>query len=318
MKRHFDGGLGIVAVAATIFFLVGWQAMGAAQESGAPSSPQPGSVFRVGFYNLENYLLMDRQVGEKRLPDQPKPEMSKEAVVRSLIAMKADIIGLCEIGSEEDLADLQRRLKEAGADYPHAEHAGGDDSTRRLALLSKMPIISRDSKADLPYQLNGRIMRMQRGILDVTVEVAPQYPVRLMVVHLKSKRPVPMGEALMRRNEAQILRRHVSAVFREDPDVRLLVMGDLNDTKNEPPLQEVMGEMNSPTGLKDLPLADLNGEVWTHYWSTADLYSRIDFMLASQALERGFLPEASGIPHFPDWREGSDHRPLVAAFRVSP
>jgi len=227
------------------------------------------------------------------------------------------VIGLSEIGTKEDLEDLRKRLKEAGIDYPHVEYAGGSDPVRHLALLSRFPIVARDSKDDLPYQLHGRIERMQRGILDVQVDFGDQKPVRFIVVHLKSKREVPAGQALIRRNEAQILRRVVSEILAEKPDSRLVVMGDLNDTKNEPPLQEIQGEKGSATHLFDLPLVDSMGDRWTHYWSHADIYSRIDFILVNQTM-RGLWDEArSTIPRWENWREASDHRPLLAVFRLS-
>jgi len=275
-------------------------------------------TYRVAFYNLQNYLEMDRTIEGERLENHPKPEDEIVSLVNTIQNLDADILGLCEIGTEADLADLQERLKQAGLDYPHTEYGGGDDTTRRLAILSRFPIVERNSRSDLPYQLNGRIMRMQRGILDATIDLPNDAFIRCLVVHFKSKRPVPEGEALMRRNEAQITRRHVSAIFRQDPEVLLLLMGDLNDTKNEPAVQEVQGELNSATSLQDLPLADALGDRWTHHWKYADLYSRIDFLMVSRPLHDHFLLDQSGVWRPEDGLIGSDHRPVYATFKLNP
>jgi len=273
-------------------------------------------TIRVVFFNLENYLSMGRSVDGTYQQSAPKPESEISAVIAQIVELQPDILGVCEIGTEEDLADLQRRLAEAGIDLPHTEYAGGDDETRHLALLSRFAIASRDSRDDLPYQLNGRIMRMQRGILDATVSVTDDFALRCLVVHFKSKRPVPEGQALMRRNEAQITRRHISAILRQNPETPLLLMGDLNDTKNEPAVQEILGERGSPYAMQDIPLADEFGDRWTHHWEVADLYSRIDFMLVSRALAPLVEAEKSRVLRNRDGLVGSDHRALLMTLRL--
>ena len=92
--------------------------------------------------------------------------------MRLVVKSRPDVFGICEIGTPEDLADLQRRLKEAGLDLPHSEHTGGADDTRHLALLSRFPITARNSQRDLTYDLMGREEPIRRGILDPTVTPA--------------------------------------------------------------------------------------------------------------------------------------------------
>lgn len=273
-------------------------------------------TIRVVFFNLENYLSMGRSVDGTYQQSAPKPESEIADVIAQIVELQPDVLGVCEIGTEEDLADLQSRLAEAGIDLPHTEYAGGDDETRHLALLSRFEIENRNSQKDLPYQLNGRIMRMQRGILDATVAVTDEMALRCLVVHFKSKRPVPEGQALMRRNEAQITRRHISTILRQNPETNLLLMGDLNDTKNEPAVQEILGERGSPYAMQDIPLADEFGDRWTHHWEVADLYSRIDFMMVSQALAPLVVAEKSQVLRNRDGLAGSDHRALLMTLRL--
>ena len=57
--------------------------------------------------------------------------------------------------------------------------------------------------------MNGQPEKVRRGFLDVTIEVNAGYRLRMVGAHLKSKLPIPGGEALMRRYEAQLLRKRL-------------------------------------------------------------------------------------------------------------
>lgn len=275
------------------------------------SELDPRFVTFVG-YNLRNYLKMERQGKGGLLPDQPKPEREIRALVEMVADVKPDILGVCEIGTREDLADLQQRLAGGGVNLPVAEWVDSADEHRNLALLSRFPIVERHHRTDLTYQLAGTVLPFGRGILDATVEPAPGYRLRLVGTHLKSKRDVEEGDQEeMRRNEAHLLRQHIDGILGADPRTNLLVYGDLNDIKNTASIQEVKGEKGSANALLDLYLRDRYGYTWTHFWSAGDQYSRFDFALVS----KGLLPEIQKrdcyIHSAPEWMAASDHRPLV-------
>lgn len=263
-------------------------------------------------YNLKNYLVMQRGKSE-----QPKPEREVKAVLGMITDVKPDMLGVCEIGTKEDLHDLQKRLKEAGLDFPHAELCDGPDPYRNLGLLSRFPIVATNHRTNLSYQMAGQTFPFNRGILDATVEPAPGYRLRLLGTHLKSKRPVDEGdEAEMRRNESRLLRQHVESIMAAGPDTNLLVYGDLNDTKNTDVILDLKGKEGRPDHLYDLWLRDRFGFTWTHYWITADQYARIDYALYTKSLAPEILRQDSYIHHAPEWFTASDHRPLVV--RISP
>ena len=118
-------------------------------------------------------------------------------------------------------------------------------------------------------------------------------------------------QAVMRRNEAYLVRRHVDAILAQSPGANLLLYGDLNDTRNEPTVREIQGPFGSPTYLRDIQVADADGYRWTYYWRYADIYSRFDFALASPGLYPEVLLDRSLIVSAPDWFTASDHRPVV-------
>lgn len=272
------------------------------------------------FHNLRNWVttdLLEQQVSGTQ-PARPKSDAEKERVVKALAAIKPDILGVCEIGDSDDLADLQDRLKAAGVDLPHTEMAHGGDVTRRLALLSRLPIKARNSQFNLKYQIGDQTFPHQRGILDVTIAITPTLDIHFLGVHLKSKREVPeASQAEMRRNEARLLRLHMDALFAREPDAAILAYGDFNEHRHEPAIADIIGSPRTgETAMADVLLRDENGEVWTHFWDEADIYSRLDYCFTSRLLRPHVDQRASFIYAAPDFAKASDHRPLV--LKISP
>lgn len=265
-------------------------------------------------YNLKNWLTMEASGGR---PAISKPEAARARVVSMLAAIHPDILGVCEIGTAEDLAELQHRLQLAGVDLPYTELAHGGDETRRLALLSRLPIKARNSQTTLTYQIGAQTLPFQRGILDVTIAITPTFDLHLLGVHLKSMRTVPdADQAEMRRNEARLLRLHLDALFAQEPGARILAYGDFNTHRNDPAVAEVMGSPRTgDTTMLDVLLRDANGEVWTHFWDMADVYSRLDYCFTSRLLRPHIDTRSSHIHSEHDFIKASDHRPLVLRIR---
>lgn len=264
-------------------------------------------------YNVRNYVDA-RPSGEgQRYAARAKPQTEIDALVRIISEINPDILGVCEMGTPARFEDFKHRLQAAQLGYSDFEYVQAADDERHLALLSRFPIVSRESAKDVGFELGGRVEKVRRGFLDVTVQVTPEYRLRLVGAHLKSKLPVPGGEALIRRHEAQQLRRHLDAIFEADPQVNLVCYGDFNDTKDQPMFQEITGPRGTPGYMADLWAKDSVGDRWTHYWRVADLYSRIDYIFVSPALIREVIKEKSRVYRGPAWEVASDHRAVYAS-----
>lgn len=274
----------------------------------------PDEVVIAG-YNIENYLVTDRLDGKIHEKSAPKPEKEKAALFHIIKEINPDILGVCELGPKDQFEDFKKRLESAGLGYKDFEYVEGSDPTRHLAIASRYPIIERHSVTNASYKLNGVDEKVKRGFLDVTVQITPDYKLRLVGCHLKSKLAVPEGEALVRRNEAHLLRQHINEILKADPLTNLLVYGDFNDTKNEPPIHEIMGPRNAPDHLYDIWLKDDRGEYWTHFWKYADIYSRIDFIFVNKALMPEVVFDKSRVYRGSDWNEASDHCPVITTIR---
>ncbi|MEJ6580290.1 MAG: hypothetical protein QNL68_10880 [Akkermansiaceae bacterium] len=281
-----------------------------------PAQPSDPSAETVRFmaYNLKNYLTMDVFLKGGVKEARPKDPKEVAAIIDIIVKQQPQILGLCEIGTKEDLADLQSRLKAAGLDLPHSHHAGGMDTTRHLGLLSALPITATNSQDHLPFKMNDEEFLMRRGILDVTIDL-PNGPTHFIGLHLKSKRPSnTFDEAELRLNEARLAKAHCDAIIEEDPEARIVLYGDMNDTRKTPPLSIMMGRSNSNNYLEDAFVKDSRGELWTHYWSYQQQYSRFDFILLSKTIKPEIDWKKSYIADPPNWFEASDHRPVIVTF----
>ncbi len=271
----------------------------------------------VASYNVENYLKMERCVDGKTLADAPKPEKEIAAVIDVIKEINPDILGIVEMGDEPTLEEFCAKLKAAGLDYPNKEWVKGTDAVRHVALLSRFPIVARSSRDDVPFELNGKQARIGRGILDVTVKLADNYLLHLVGAHLKSRREVPeFDQVEMRAKEAWHLRNHLDKILQANPEEKLLLFADMNDTKNEYPVKELLGAARDPIRMKDLFLTDNYGYRWTHYWPAADIYSRIDYLMVSQGLWPDINMDKSGISSSRVWYKGSDHRAIFTTVKV--
>jgi endonuclease/exonuclease/phosphatase family metal-dependent hydrolase len=262
---------------------------------------------------------MPRRIDGKMVAEAGKPEPERNAVAKSIAEISPDVIGLMEIGTPAQFEDLRRRLHKAGLDYAEAEYLSGPDPSRHVALLSRYPIVDRHSLGDIPLKVGTVTLHSPRGFLDVTVEASPGYRVRILCIHLKAKLEVADYDATaLREAEATFLRKHVREILSRDPGTRLVVMGDFNDTKNSRALWEITGKPEWADSLRALSLTDRNGESWTEYWASADVYSRIDYMMVSKKLDPEIDSGRSTVARFPFWREASDHCPLVLTLRKTP
>ena len=268
-------------------------------------------------YNVENYLEEDRREGGQILFG-PKPEGERKTLVRIIKEIHPDILGVAEMGPEDQFTDFRNRLESIGLQYSFAEYVDGPDPARHLALLSRFQIVARHSEKHVEFDLNGQRSLVQRGFLDVTIEVNPSYRLRLVGAHLKSKLPIPAGEALLRRNEARLLRMHIDEVLDGEPGVNLLVYGDMNDTRDQPAIQEILGSRRGSNHLIEIPVADEQGDRWTYYRRQSDTYDRIDYIIVNSVLLPQIDRQLSCIYRSKDWYSASDHRPIVAVINATP
>ncbi len=283
-------------------------------------------TFRVATYNVENYL--DQPTASR---SQVKTAEAKAKIRETIRAINPDVLALEEMGTTNALLELRASLKAEGLDFPFWEHVQSFDTNIHLAVLSKFPIVARRPHTNESYLLDGKRFQVKRGFAEVDIQSATNFTFTLIAAHLKSHLITPdADEAEERLGEAKVLRNLVDARLAQNPEARLIVLGDFNDEKDSSAIRQIIG--HGKTKLFDTRPAERNGDnahgeppyfeprnvSWTYYFGKNDTYSRIDYILLSPAMKPFWLAHESFIPVIANWGVGSDHRPVVAGFTTKP
>ena len=273
----------------------------------------------VAAYNVENYLVADRQVDGVYRSAYPKPEKEKRALRQAIAGMAPDILAIEEMGKQSFLDELQRDLKAEGQDYPYATVLEAGDPDRHVAVLSKLPFKEVARHGVVPITLFGQKDAVKRGVLEVTVATTAG-DLTIFIIHLKSQRTErkedPKG-ATQRQLEAEAVRDVVLARFPDPAKGKFILCGDWNDARNSRTIRALTKRGKTEVG--DLLRAtDTRGETWTHYYRQEDSYSRIDYILVSAELKPFVLGGRAAIYDGPGSTEASDHRPVFVKLKLDP
>ena len=213
------------------------------------------SVYAIGFYNLENLFDTCHDTGKndyEYLPDgrnkwsglkythklrnmaRVLPEMGTDKL--PLVGCAA--IGVSEVENANCLRDLcnQEPLKARNFQFCHIE--GPDRRGVDCALLYNPALFTvRDVKlVPYIYKLPQDSMRATRGFLVVSGTMAKEH-VTIIVNHLPSR-----GTTSYYREEGGSQLRVVKdSLIAEDPDVKLFIMGDMNDDPKDPSMSVALG-----------------------------------------------------------------------------
>jgi len=312
-----------VSVASVGLLLLGtaWGGMGcspcdstgvAAAECSAIPRPAAGE-FSVMTFNLNQYTLNDGDEARDSLEPTARPET--DALIDIITEAAPDILAVQEMGNPAAWADFKLRLRKAGLAYDYEEYLRASEQDLNMAVLSRYPITAHNSHTDDLYTIGPRQFPLQRGIIEVDIELQPDYRLRLMVAHLKSNLYHAYGQAEMRRNEARLLNKNVRASLKSNPEINLLVVGDMNVTPDTALFRDIVTYQDKPI-LFDLRPADAAGDAWT-YRESNDSSQRLDYMLVNQGLLPEVLPEKSFAIRSLQLLQATDHRPLVATFTAT-
>ncbi len=288
----------------------------------AACSALSAETFRVATYNVQNYL--DAPIGTRPA----KSDAAKAKVREGIIATKADVIALQEMGGTNALLELRDSLKREGSDFPFWEHVSAADTNIHVAVLSKFPIIACRSHTNDSFLLFNRRHFVKRGFAEVEIRVNDRYQFTLLTAHLKSKLAAfEADEQELRDEEAAILRQKIEAILTTRPEANLIVAGDINDVRDAKPVRTLIAA-GRKHALFDTRPAEQNGDdqpnnnprypapqiTWTHFYGKEDTYRRIDYILLSKGMTRDWISGGTFIIKIPNWGVGSDHRPIVATF----
>lgn len=316
MKTRLPVALSCLLLSLSVSLVAGCSALdretGRATASGSsPSFPTASEgEFSVMTFNLHCYRLQEPGPDSDSLD--PRPPASADALANVIRQVSPDILAVQEMGDPAAWAEFKYRLRQAGLEYRYEEYLPRPPRHLNLAVLSRFPIVGRASLTNDIYTIGPTKFPVQRGFIELDIEITPAYRLRLINAHLKSKAFHEYGQAEMRRNEARLLGNHVRRALDENPHVNLLVVGTLNDAPGSRSMREIYSYQGTDL-LFDLRPADSAGDAWT-LRTPNDTHHRSDYMFtASGLLNETLLPKTYAV-RSPLLLNATDHRPLVATF----
>jgi endonuclease/exonuclease/phosphatase family metal-dependent hydrolase len=318
MKKYLPLLAAVLLGLAVCPWLVGCSQPSATDEA-APAEQAPAASafpraaegeFSVMTFNLNQYALVSRDGDPDTL--EPKPREEAAAIIEAIRQAAPDVLAVQEMGDPAAWAEFKYSLRNAGLDYGHEEYLRRGKHELNIAVLSRFPIVEKNSHTDDTYTIGPAQFPVLRGFIDIVIEVNPGYRFQLIVAHLKSKVFHSFGQAEMRRNEARLLGNHVRAALKANASVNLLVVGDFNDEPASAPLREIKTYKRQAL-LHDLRPTAPGGEAWTRRLGE-DIYHRVDYMLVSDGMLPEVVLDKTYVMCMPELLRASDHRPLVMTF----
>lgn len=260
------------------------------------------SDYTVMFYNVENLFdtINDPNVeDEDFLPEGPKKWKSKRyfkkindiaRVIASTGKNLPAVIGLCEIENKTVLRDLVKTDTLAQGKYQIIQEDSKYHRGMDVALLYKPSVFEYIKHLAIPVKFNDG--QYSRDILHVILkDKKTNKNIHFFVNHWKSKRGNKEETALKRKFTAELLRKEIDAVLKEDENALILAMGDFNDTPKSKSIKNVLkASQNIPEKTESLHNAVAHhiekGKGTHNYRGT---WSVLDQIIIS----KGFLNETS-------------------------
>ena len=227
------------------------------------------SVYGVGFYNLENLFDTCHDAGKNDyefLPDGTnrwsglKYTNKLKNMARVLADMGTDklpgvgcaAIGVSEVENAKCLKDLcaQDVLKARGFKFVHVEGPDRRGIDCGLVYNPRLFQVRNVKLVPYVYTLPQDSARATRGFLVVSGSMAGEH-VTIVVNHLPSRG----ATSFYREEGGRQLRMVKDSLINDDPQVKLLIMGDMNDDPHDKSMAECLGakrklqDVEAPAGL---------------------------------------------------------------------
>ena len=213
------------------------------------------SCYGVGFYNQENLFDTCHDEGKRDYDFLPngsyrwngmKYTHKLRNMARALADMGTDklpgvgcaVIGMSEVENHKVLDDLtaQEPLKARGYKYVHIE--GPDRRGIDCALLYNPALFSVRNAKLVPYiqELKKDSAFLTRGFLTVSGDLAGEH-VAFVVCHWPSR----AATSFYRESGGRQVRALKDSLLRDDPNVKVFVMGDMNDDPTNKSMTKALG-----------------------------------------------------------------------------
>ncbi len=232
------------------------------------SAQKKFSVYAIGFYNVENLFDTTHDEGKNDHDFTPNGsyqwnEMKYRHKLHNMASVLAEMgtdvlpnvgcaaIGLAEVENDHVMNDLTAQPELAARGYKYVHIEGPDRRGIDCALIYNPKLFTvRDTKlVPYVYDLPKDSTHATRGFLTVSGTLAGEH-VTIIVCHLPSRG----AGSYYRELGGKQVKALKDSLLREDPKVKVLVMGDMNDDPTNKSMYECLsakGEI-SEVGANDM------------------------------------------------------------------
>jgi endonuclease/exonuclease/phosphatase family metal-dependent hydrolase len=276
----------------------------------APAARPARDHVIVAAYNVLNLFddVDDPYHQDESTPAKPREELEKLAAM--LREIDADVIAFEEV---ENRSYLERFLEvfvpEMG--YAHVVHFEGNDLRGiDVCLASRLPVGTVTSHRHRSFPgVSGEPRRFERDLLCVTIEPPSCKAFEVWVVHLKSNFGGRDAAEPIRLTEANALRHILDERLKAEPQARVILCGDFNDTWDSATMKTIVGE--GATAMRCFA-SELPAE--THVTYNREPYrTMIDFLLFSPAMAESYREKSYRIHAGQTASAASDHNAVSAS-----
>ncbi len=266
----------------------------------------------VGTLNALNLFddVDDPYHADEGTPAKPREEI--EHLAATIRKMNVDVLAMQEV---ENRGYLERFVKVMLADmgYAHIAHFEGNDLRGiDVALLSRAPIGEVTSRRHLKFTgPDGVERQFNRDVPAISVLPKDAQPIEFWPVHLKSKAGGAETSEPIRQAEATQLRKLLDARLTANPEARVIVLGDFNDTRDSVSMKTIFGTGSTAMWAPEMTMSEDSLENDHPEWAP------IDFITSSSAMAKLYVPDSCKIKYAPPEIDGSDHNPIWARFKLN-
>jgi endonuclease/exonuclease/phosphatase family metal-dependent hydrolase len=242
-------------------------------------SAQQVKIVTVGFYNLENLfdtendpLILDEEFtpeGKRSWTlDKYQEKLTNMAYVISQVGIDQNpngmaVIGVSEVENRKVLDDLVKEESIRSRNYQVVHMDSPDRRGIDVALLynpSQFQVIEYDT---IPFKIyNGDgTRRFTRNILHVK-GVLDGDTTYFLVNHWPSRSGGEARSEPNRKHGAKLVRNYVDSLYNENPKVKIVIVGDLNDDPNSASVKNIL---RARTRIKEAVNAELFNPMADYY-----------------------------------------------------
>lgn len=222
----------------------------------------------IMFYNLENLFdtipspgVLDREftpTGQKKWTSQKywKKISNLEKVFYKVAQQERSypaIIGVAEVENRNVLEDIVATNDLARANYQIVHYDSPDARGVDVALFYRPDVFKYEGSFPIKTVIPGLPYFKTRDILSVWGTIENE-PFCFFVCHLPSRLGGQQASEFKRIAAAEIIRHAVDSIRSEKPDMRFVIMGDMNDDPVDKSMTKGLGAKGNASNLKNQDL----------------------------------------------------------------